>query len=502
MEHIHTKRKRLIRSGGQSSLDALLTRETLVQKELIRGYRGQNGAKGHKAVAKSKIHPDYSAQNLKQQAGFDAEINMVTRDNIHAIRNKSNIRAYRTDELGQVNDPTADIVWIDERTGERIHQSSVQLKFRGKTGAENVRQFLTKKEFGKYQDQWLAIPTEQLNDAHQYLTKRIDSYNEQINRLRQRGEVEKAQQILDKKKNAESVKSRLIDGGSQSDAMNHRLRPLREHLKRSVKEAHVAGKQAALQGATISSVLASPFILHRLIVDEAYTWKEAGGDYAKIVATSTLSNYVITGATVLIQGQLSASSKAIAKQIAKTNVIGQILNSSVDLSQNIYRLLNDSNYQVIDFLTDTSEHVTGTFAAAFLTTAVKQAVPNTLNPLILTIPGMIGYAAGQYVVKELIRLNRKAKLAKEKRLEIEVFCLEMTKQLSLLHQEVIQIGERDTLEWETIHSMMREIRYAITPEQINQSIIRLAEQFEIKLRLTNFDEFDEMMSDSTIPFIL
>lgn len=502
MEYIHTKRKRLIRSGVQSSLDALLTRETLVQKEVIRGYRGQNGAKGHKAVAKSKIHPDYRAQNLKQQAGFNAEINMVTRDNIHAIRSKSNIRAYRTDELGQVNDPTADIVWIDERTGERIHQSSVQLKFRGKTGAENVKQFLSKKEFGKYQDQWLAIPTEQLNDAHQYLTKRINSYNEQIDRLRQRGEVEKAQQILDKKKNAESVKSRLIDGGSQSDAMNYRLRPLREHLKRSIKEAHVAGKQAAVQGAVISGVLTTPFIAKRLQTDETYTWKEAGSDLTKAVAASTLSSYIVASTTVLIQGQLSASASVVAKQIAKTNMVGHLVTASIDLGKNSHRLATDSDYRLIDFLADTSEHITGTLSAAFLTASVKTMLPASVPSIALTIPGMVGYAAGQYIVQELIRLDQEAKLAKETRLEIEAFCLEMNEQLDTLDQELKKICEQDALDWDNIQTMMHEIKIAGTAKEMNASIIRLAERFEIEMRLTNFEQFDEMMSDPTIPFTL
>lgn len=502
MENLHKTRRRLIRSGVQSSLDSLLTQETLVQQELVRGYKGMNGAKGHKAIARSQVHPDYRVQNLKQQSGFNAEINLVTQTNIKAIRNKSDVRSYRTDELGQVNNPTADIVWIDEKTGERIPNSSIQVKFRGKTGADNVKQFLTKKEFDKYQNQWLAIPSEQLHEANQHLNKKIDSYTLQIDRLKKRGELEKAQQVLEKRKRAQSVKDRLIDGGKQNEAMKYRLKPLQEHLKNSIKEAHVAGKQAALRGAAVSGVMTAPFIARRLHADEAYTWKEAGGDFTKVVASSALTSYIVSGTTVLIQGQLITLESVLLKQVAKTNLIGHVATVSIDLTKNFHRLTKDPEYQFLDFLADTSEQLVGTLSAAFLTTAVKTVLPASVNPAFLAIPGMIGYAAGQYIVKELIALNKDAQLAREKRLEVEAFCIEMDRQLDTLGEELEAICLKDALHWKEIHTLMNQIKSAETTDSLNRSIIQMAERFEIELRLTQFEEFDDMMSDSTIPFKL
>ena len=43
---------------------------------------GQSGfAKGHKQVAQSKINSQYKEQNIKQQAGFSAEIDIVAKTN-------------------------------------------------------------------------------------------------------------------------------------------------------------------------------------------------------------------------------------------------------------------------------------------------------------------------------------------------------------------------------------------------------------------------------------
>lgn len=494
--------KELIDSGIQQSLVDIFTTETQVQQEIIRGYNGQNGAKGHRAIAKSKVNPSYKSQNLKQQSGFNAEINMVTEQNIKAIREKSNIHAYRTDELGQVNNPKTDIVLINKTTGERIPSSNIQVKFRGKTGVENIKQLLGLKEFEKYSDHWLAIPTEQLYEAHHYIDLKIQKLNQQIEKQKKIGDSNKVNHLIKKRSEAESVKSRLIDGGSAEEAMKYRLRPLQQHMNKRVYEAHKAGKQATMQGVAISSILTMPFIAKRLITDDTYLWKDAGGDYAKIVASSALSTYVVTGTTVLIQGQLSASTSKLANQISNTNAIGKVLTASVDLSKNIRQLAKDPNYHVIDFVTDTSEHVTGTLSAAFLTTAVKQVLPTNINPIAFTIPGMIGYAAGQYIVKELIRLRKDAELAMEKRKEIEAFCFEMNQQLDEIYQELIQVCEKNASKWDAIHDLMTDIREAITPIQMNESISQLAERLKIELRLTNFQEFDEMMSDSNIPFTL
>lgn len=78
----------------------------------------------------------------------------------------------------------------------------------------------------------------------------------------------------------------------------------------------------------------------------------------------------------------------------------------------------------------------------------------------------------------------------------------MNQQLDEIYQELIQVCEKNASKWDAIHDLMTDIREAITPIQMNESISRLAERLKIELRLTNFQEFDEMMSDSNIPFTL
>jgi len=77
--------------------------------EYIKGYTGvdqetgQRLAKGLAGISNSKVNenPVYANQNIRQQAGFSAEVAVTSRDNADAIVKKSRVRTSRTDDLPQ-----------------------------------------------------------------------------------------------------------------------------------------------------------------------------------------------------------------------------------------------------------------------------------------------------------------------------------------------------------------------------------------------------------------
>lgn len=491
-----------ISSGIYTSLKDLIEKETLVQKEINRGFHGINGAKGHKHISKHLLHPVYKLQNLKQQAGFNAEINFVTESNIKSIRNGSSVFASRTDEIGRVNDQETDIVWINERTQQQVFSSKTQVKFRGTSGSENVRLFLTPKEFQKYEDQLLAIPSEQFSEAIIYLDKQISSLERKREALTKIGDAKELENVLQKKNRAESVKSRLIDGGSRDKAMQYRLNPLNEYLKDSIKEAHYAGKNAAIQGAVITNILTVPLVAKRLYSDDDYKIKDGSKDYLKQMVRSIISSYVVTGATVLIQGQLTQSSSSATQFFLKTNMTRPTITTSIEISKNLKRLSSDPNYELSNFITDTSEYIVGSLSATFLSSAFKSVLPNTLPKIVASFPGMFGYIAGQYIVKELIRLENEARISKERLDEIKEFCAEMKVHLDLLDHELEIIHTMDTQNWEDISLMMDKIKSTNSITEMNSIIVKLAKKFEMDLSFAEFIDFDGVMSDSDLPLKL
>ena len=66
---------------------------------------GQKLAKGLKEISKSKVNPDYRDQNIRQQAGFSAEVKTQARENAEkAIQNKTAQRTVRTDDMSKQSD--------------------------------------------------------------------------------------------------------------------------------------------------------------------------------------------------------------------------------------------------------------------------------------------------------------------------------------------------------------------------------------------------------------
>ena len=60
-------------------------------------------AKGLKQIAESNVNPNYKIQNIKQQAGFAAEVKYTARQNAEKTINKESTRYTRTDDVGRVS---------------------------------------------------------------------------------------------------------------------------------------------------------------------------------------------------------------------------------------------------------------------------------------------------------------------------------------------------------------------------------------------------------------
>lgn len=68
----------------------------------LRGFDYESGQaleRGLENIAKSKINPDYAQQNIKQQAGFSAEVVKTSRDNAENIIAGKYERTYRSEDV-------------------------------------------------------------------------------------------------------------------------------------------------------------------------------------------------------------------------------------------------------------------------------------------------------------------------------------------------------------------------------------------------------------------
>ena len=115
-------------------------------KEHLVAYSGMDNeagvklTRGLKSVSESKINPDFAENNIKQQAGFSAEIKSAARGNAENIINKKPARIRRTDDLGSVNDQIRDLVEVGPDGGHhpRIRRPDEICRKRSKSASRET----------------------------------------------------------------------------------------------------------------------------------------------------------------------------------------------------------------------------------------------------------------------------------------------------------------------------------------------------------------------------
>ena len=135
-------------------------KEHLVAYDGIDHERGTVASRSLKSVAQSKVNPNDSVRNIKQQAGFSAEIKSAARANADRIINGDDTtRTTRTDDMssqsdgrggsiGGTNDQFYDVAEVD-KNGVYVEGSGRQLKFVG-NDAESCTKSLLQKDYDKY----------------------------------------------------------------------------------------------------------------------------------------------------------------------------------------------------------------------------------------------------------------------------------------------------------------------------------------------------------------
>lgn len=211
---------------------------------------GHKLAKGLKDISQSKINPEYRNQNIKQQAGFAAEVKSVARKNAdNIIKGKPN-RLIRTDDIGRVNDPLYDLV---ERApdGTVISGTASQMKFVGNSPEELLSK-LSSKKYEKYLDAKAILDIadddyEALvgkNGTPGIIDEKIVKLREQADHAKQIGKSEVAEQKLGQIQKYENIREKLRKSGlTRDEAVEARLYAKWSTAKDVMKNAHGAGME-------------------------------------------------------------------------------------------------------------------------------------------------------------------------------------------------------------------------------------------------------------------
>ena len=311
-----------------------------ITKGTWKGY-DINGNKtlGLSEIADWKVNPEYRNANLRQHAGYAAEVITTQKENLIAAREKTGVTTYRVDDLpdnireqfgdkfAAKNDQYVDKVRIKaDGTYE-----TVQTKFVGKTAKECFSKLKSAKyekylEDGKVdkmeipKDHYEKIKTELIPD------ERIKLQN-QLERMKSEGKADEIAKIEKKLDNLDKLDNKLEASTITSKQALNSVKAAR---------AHKAGVSSAKQAAGLTAVVSGVENIQKYSAGEI-SGTEAIENVAKDTAIAGGVGYV-TGAVTEFAGGSSVPAAVITMGVESYDDVKGYVEGDIDGKELAYNL--------------------------------------------------------------------------------------------------------------------------------------------------------------------
>lgn len=401
--------------GVALSASETVSRYGSASAEYIKGYSGIDNetgtklAKGLKGISEGKIHPDYAKNNIKQQAGYSAEVAATSRDNAEAIIKKSSKRTMRGDDHPNYGKNHTVVDRVQVLDGKIIAGSESQMKFVG--NRDQLFNDITKLDgkFSRYRGIKLELPSEQFEGAAEFCKQKAEELRSNALRVEQEGKTEIAQKLREEAKNYDQLAENVVDSGlTTKDAIFYREHPKIATALDIGRTSHRAGMEGAKYGSLIGgsiSLLTNAFA----VAQEKKQFDEAARDVLIDVGKSAVVGYGTAFAGTAIKGLMQQSSNHTVRALSKTNVAVLALNTVLELRNSIKRYMSGEidEAQLLEEI--------GQKGAGMLSSAMMSA----LGQLVIPIPfvgaavgGMIGYTLSSLFYQSALDAAKRAEAAK------------------------------------------------------------------------------------------
>ncbi len=389
-----------------------------------------------KDVSNYKINPKTASQNIKQQAGYSAEISSVAKKNSENIIDKKPTRYARTDDLGRVNDPFADI--LDLKSGKAI-----QMKMIG-NNPQGCLSGLAKGKYEKYlysnEVSKIEIPKEYFSDVKSLCEDKIGSLTKQIKTMKAEGKslekIEKAQRELHK---YEQIKKKISPSEvTKKEAIEARQNPGTYTAKEIGKISHRAGKQGAVVGLAVGSAVSAISNIFAVCKDEKEV-KEALKDISFDTAKSGLIGYATASSGAAVSAVMQNSGKAATRALGKSSLPSMIVIVSVEASKSFYRYFH-GEIDGVQLAQELGEKGVGLTNSALFAVAAQVAIPIPVVGAMLG--GMLGYTLSSMFYRDVVESLQAAKDARAKRIKIEAECKHLISEILNYRKEIENTVEK------------------------------------------------------------
>ncbi|CQR69959.1 hypothetical protein SOV_52340 [Sporomusa ovata DSM 2662] len=483
--------------------------------EYIKGYQGtvdQTGnivSKGLNHIAESKVNPNFEYQNLKQQAGFSAEVHFVNKENAENIIRDKAVRYSRSNDVGLGNDQRIDVLAVDIE-GNPITNSgqplwSAQMKFCGryetpeeiKQSSENLAKTLAGDKWAKYRGNRVLIPSEQYEHVKKYAIDEAQKLHDKAVEFRQQGNLEKAELLEQNAKKFEQVAEDVQNSGiSSKEAMF-----LREHAKLATAKyvtetAHRAGIEQAKTGAIISAAISVSQNIISVIRNEKEI-KEALKDTAIDVAKGVGTSYIIGAGGAAIKAILQTSGNSVFQNLSRTNMPAMMATVSLQVGKSIVSYAK-GEIDETELVEELGDKGTGMIAASW-----GAAIGTTIFPGVGTvIGGMIGYMTSSTIYKSAIQVLHEERVSIDRRNKIHALTNAALVAMHTQRRELSKLIDdhyknRQVL-FEQSFMMLEKSTESNDLDSFTVALNNIALEMGKALEFRDFDEFDAFMCNKNM----
>ena len=354
---------------------------------------------GLERISQWKVNPDYVESNLKQHAGYAAEVVSTAKENLQAKLDNTGVKTYRADDrpdLFPPNDQYVDKIRIDSAG----NVEKVQVKFVG----EDAKACLAKLKSADYDKYFqdgavdkIEVPKDYYDDMKQMVSKKISSLEEQVQHVKEQGKTEAIHT-----KEAELERCRKIDKMlekstvSSDEAMEAVKHPKRYTAKLFAKdtflESNKAGLESAALAATITAAVTTVDNITQ-VMDGKITAQEAFLDVAKDTGAAGGIAYGTAFVSTAVAQTMSSSAHQMIRALGNSGVPAMVISVGVQSFDSItdYATGVIDAKELVSDLAENTAQVAGSMAGAAAASAIAGAAGTVITS------AAAGAAAGSVV---------------------------------------------------------------------------------------------------------
>lgn len=407
-------------------------------------------------ISKRKVNPNYIKQNINQQAGYSAEIKEQAHVNAHNILAGKRERIVQYDNLSsgqkaqvkklfpnyatpKKNHEIVDYASVDEK-GNVIPGTLTQSKFVGRNGEKCFKKLLSK-DYKKYFENGakMKIARNHYGDFQRAVNTRIKSLESQIVKQKGLGNFQKAAHLEEKRQYCKTIKAHTRPARvAKGEAIEARLNPKLSTAKDVANLSHQAGMNAMQTGAFIGGGVSLAANVWECVVNgkdpikalehtTIATLKSGALSYGIAFASSSLGGLMQSSANKIIQSLGKGSVPAMIVSVVATNatILGHYLSGNID-GKELLKQLGKANATLI--------------SSGAMAVAGQALIPIPVVGAL--IGGFVGATLSETFFNAFLKAREEAKLARQRRIEIEKECREIIKLLEIYQNQFKEVFEK------------------------------------------------------------